>query len=48
MRGSRHIHFFQGPDEAGILGSGARAVLGTQPAPADPGRGVAPIEGSER
>jgi 2-keto-3-deoxy-L-rhamnonate aldolase RhmA len=40
--------FFQGPDEAGLLRSGARATLVAQPAPPGPGRGVAPIEGSER
>ena len=38
--------FFQGPDEASLLRSGARAALGAQPA-AGPGRGVAPIEGAE-
>jgi 2-keto-3-deoxy-L-rhamnonate aldolase RhmA len=39
--------FFQGPDEAALLRTGARAALGGQPAEATP-RGVAPIEGSER
>jgi hypothetical protein len=39
--------FFQGPDEASLLRSGARAALGGQPADGQP-RGVAPIEGAER
>ena len=39
--------FFQGPDEASLLRSGARAVLGGQPTAGEP-RGVAPIEGAER
>ena len=39
--------FFQGPDEASLLRSGARAALGGQPT-ANQLRGVAPIEGSER
>jgi 2-keto-3-deoxy-L-rhamnonate aldolase RhmA len=39
--------FFQGPDEAGLIRSGAKVSLGGQPATGQP-RGVAPIEGSER
>ena len=39
--------FFQGPDEASLIRTGAKVSLGGQPA-AGAGRGVAPIEGSER
>jgi 2-keto-3-deoxy-L-rhamnonate aldolase RhmA len=39
--------FFQGPDEAALLRSGARTALGGQPAEGTP-RGVAPIEGAGR
>jgi len=38
--------FFQGPGETSLIRSGARQVMGGQPAPGLP-RGVAPIEGAE-
>jgi 2-keto-3-deoxy-L-rhamnonate aldolase RhmA len=40
-------HFFQGPDEAALLRSGARVVLGGAAEEGTP-RGVAPIEGANR
>jgi 2-keto-3-deoxy-L-rhamnonate aldolase RhmA len=40
-------HFFQGPDEAVLIRSGARAALGGSPQENTP-RGVAPIEGAPR
>ena len=41
----RGYHFFQGPDEAALIRTGAKLSLGGQPADNAP-RGVAPIEGA--
>jgi 2-keto-3-deoxy-L-rhamnonate aldolase RhmA len=47
-KGTRQgYHFFQGPDEAALLRSGARVVLGGGPEEGA-ARGVAPIEGANR
>ena len=39
--------FFQGPDEASLIRTGAKVSIGGQPTSGEP-RGIAPIEGSER